>query len=307
MKQSSILILFILITIPFFIVFNIKNNFYSTVLYERTLLNNKLSKATNDAIAIASNNNDFELNKDKVEEVFYKSFFVNLGVHYDEERKEYFNSYIPAIVIVDYDGVYIKAHIETNESDIYKTTWSEKSLFTSNEDDYIINFTLSEDIEVIDIANNTKYTGHYSEFKDVLSFCNSYNDFTRIKLQTIQNVIMRETNKHINTFSYADKNYKFVLPDIEDTDWYNIIDNASVIVFVQNLPLVGDVVYSNYAVGTSSIYNDKQYYLEVTEEGTNVIHKRGCSSINLEEFEPLKSVERAIENGATVHEECIGL
>ena len=73
--------------------------------------------------------------------------------------------------------------------------------------------------------------------------------------------------------------YQFVLPVIEEDNWYNIVNNVSVIAFMQGLP-ISQKYYNNYSVITNTrneeVVNEQSIYV-LTEIGNNIeYHQPGC-------------------------------
>ncbi len=307
MKHSNLVILFIIFTIPFFILFNIKNNLYSSVVYKKAELNKFIDKAVYDSMYITLDDNAFELDRDAVRDTFYNILNINIGYDNNYFKNSVINEYIPALAFIDYDGVYIESYKDKNAVDTeYIKEWSEKVPFTFLEGNYIITFSLTENIKVFDIETGSVDEGHYSKFKDVLSFCNSADSFEEQKNKVIRSIITREVNKSINEHNKINKYYEFILPTIEESDWNNVIKDASLIAFVQNVPLVGDIVYNNYSVGGSTIYNDTKYYM-IEVDGENIIHTEDCDNFdinNSDDYIEIKSLGRSIDNGA-IPDDCI--
>ena len=123
MKIQHYAIIFIIIILPFSIICKNKVDKKIDVLNEQTRINNALDTATSDAVdtLIELNDEFYALYDGKTLDVTpaiakegIKSFFKTLAVNNtlpftaDENYAEnYFSPYIPAIVIVAYDGFYI--------------------------------------------------------------------------------------------------------------------------------------------------------------------------------------------------------
>lgn len=101
--------------------------------------------------------------------------------------------------------------------------------------------------------------------------------------------IMRETitnNLRMAISSYAaNSSYNYVLPVLTEIDWDQILNNVSMITFVQGLP-IGLKYYNNYAIAISTenkeYVNPKEIYYIV--DGTNAVdtsyHRLNCASID---------------------------
>ena len=61
--------------------------------------------------------------------------------------------------------------------------------------------------------------------------------------------------KNYNNYSGAEKNVDFQMPKLKDSDWMKILDNLSIITFLQGMN-VGGKIYNGYAVVTNTKNND---------------------------------------------------
>lgn len=361
MKIQHYAIIFIIIILPFSIICKNKVDKKIDVLSEQTRINNALDTATSDAVdtLIELNDEFYALSDGKTIDVTptiakegIKSFFNTLAVNYtlpftaDEKYAEnYFSPYIPAIVVVAYDGFYIYS-IEENGG-TYEYVLSPKIPYAYEEDGYIINFTLGNaiklyakngvlyegefknahinDTEVIDeydiyenilgsstltklpqlttnmslivyaLTQNTYFddlpdflkssNANVSMLQDYddkhsddgtntpLDYSDDVSEFNIKRRSVIINTIVEVLNDKINNHNrYADMmgvTYDFYLPEIDDAEWINAVDDVSIMAFMQGLPTGTDTYYNSYALGASRIVEatyiygtaDKKYHL----------------------------------------------
>ena len=361
MKIQHYAIIFIIIILPFSIICKNKVDKKIDVLSEQTRINNALDTATSDAVdtLIELNDEFYALSDGKTIDVTptiakegIKSFFNTLAVNYtlpftaDEKYAEnYFSPYIPAIVVVAYDGFYIYS-IEENGG-TYEYVLSPKIPYAYEENGYIINFTLGNaiklyakngvlyegefknahinDTEVIDeydiyenilgsstltklpqlttnmslivyaLTQNTYFddlpdflkssNANVSMLQDYddkhsddgtntpLDYSDDVSEFNIKRRSVIINTIVEVLNDKINNHNrYADMmgvTYDFYLPEIDDAEWINAVDDVSIMAFMQGLPTGTDTYYNSYALGASRIVEatyiygtaDKKYHL----------------------------------------------
>ena len=361
MKIQHYAIIFIIIILPFSIICKNKVDKKIDVLNEQTRINNALDTATSDAVdtLIELNDEFYALSDGKTIDVTptiakegIKSFFNTLAVNYtlpftaDEKYAEnYFSPYIPAIVVVAYDGFYIYS-IEENGG-TYEYVLSPKIPYAYEENGYIINFTLGNAIKLY-AKNGVLYEGEFKNahinhtevideydiyenilgsstltklpqlttnmslivyaltqntyFDDLPDFLKSSNanvsmlqdyddkhsddgtntpldysddvsEFNIKRRSVIINTIVEVLNDKINNHNrYADMmgvTYDFYLPEIDDAEWINAVDDVSIMAFMQGLPTGTDTYYNSYALGASRIVEatyiygtaDKKYHL----------------------------------------------
>ncbi len=361
MKIQHYAIIFIIIILPFSIICKNKVDKKIDVLNEQTRINNALDTATSDAVdtLIELNDEFYALYDGKTLDVTpaiakegIKSFFKTLAVNNtlpftaDENYAEnYFSPYIPAIVIVAYDGFYI--YSVDDDGGEYKYVLSPKIPYAYEEDGYIINFTLGNTIKLY-AKNGVLYEGEFKNahindtevideydiyenilgsstltklpqlttnmslivyaltqntyFDDLPDFLKSSNanvsmlqdyddkhsddgtntpldysddvsEFNIKRRSVIINTIVEVLNDKINNHNrYADMmgvTYDFYLPEIDDAEWINAVDDVSIMAFMQGLPTGTDTYYNSYALGASRIVEatyiygtaDKKYHL----------------------------------------------
>lgn len=349
MKIQHYAIIFIIIILPFSIICKSKINTKIDSLSEQTRINNALDTATSDAVDTLIELNDefyalYEGETISVTPTIAKeainSFFNTLAVNYtlpftaDEKFAEnYFSPYIPAVVVVAYDGFYIYS-VEESSSGTYEYVLSPKIPYAYEENGYIINFTLGNAIKLY-APNGVLYEGEFKndyidsadvideyslysgilggdtlnmlpqltknmslfvygleEYRSVnpsfpavpdflavhsgdgVSMLRDYdyehNDETTVsafhikRRSVIIDTIVKVLNEKINNHNrYADMmgvTYDFYLPEIDDAEWINAVDDISIMAFVQGLPTGSDTYYNSYALGASRIIEASYIY-----------------------------------------------
>lgn len=109
---------------------------------------------------------------------------------------------------------------------------------------------------------------------------NEVSEFHKIRREVIIDLIVDTLNEKINNHNrYADImgiNYDFYLPDINDADWINSVDDISIMSFVQGIPTGHETYYNSYALGASRIIR-KDYIYGTTD---NLYHKKDCITLS---------------------------
>ncbi len=121
MKLSHFTIIFLIIILPFSIISRATMRDYFNTLKDEVRLNNVIDIATQDALETLVELNDefqmlyfdekIDINKTLALEAvktYFKTLAINFNIPYIEGYTEnYFSSYVPAIVIIAYDGFFI--------------------------------------------------------------------------------------------------------------------------------------------------------------------------------------------------------
>lgn len=94
-----------------------------------------------------------------------------------------------------------------------------------------------------------------------------------------------ETNLGTVIANYRSRSlYNYAMPVIQETDWYKILNNVSVVSFLQGMT-IGFRTYNNYAVITNNINKEvvtaENVYIIAKERNTNSreYHKPGCDDL----------------------------
>ena len=158
------------------------------------------------------------------------------------------------------------------------------------------------------IGNDTNYlsenTGNLRIFA---TSGNSKNDpmlsdstFNNHRIAIIRKSI--ETNLTTAIANYntqSGSNYEYVMPVINDADWYKIVNNVSIASFMQGIP-IGQKYFNNYSVITNTkneevINSQSMYILERNDGGDLEYHQVGCEKL-LEKVRNAKN-DGSIERG----------
>lgn len=180
MKLQHFAIIFIIIILPFSIICRNKMSNYGMTLKDQVRLNNVVDAATQDALdmlvelndefQMMSIDNSSDLGKSKNRfnitqqlaaqsvKSFFQTFAINFNMPYVEGKTEsYFSMYVPAIVIVAYDGFFIYSVDESGDNFAYQMSPKIPYAYYDDATDTIVHFTLGNDIKLF--TNNMLYEG----------------------------------------------------------------------------------------------------------------------------------------------------
>lgn len=179
MKLQHFAIIFIIIILPFSIICRSKMANYGMTLKDQVRLNNVVDAATQDALdMLVELNDEFQMmsygddssdtkNRFNITQELamqsVKSFFRTMAINFNMpfvsgDSEAYFSTYIPAIVIVGYDGFFIYS-IDENENGKYVYQMSPKIPYAYYDEltNTIVHFTLGNDIKLF--TNDMLYEG----------------------------------------------------------------------------------------------------------------------------------------------------
>lgn len=120
------------------------------------------------------------------------------------------------------------------------------------------------------------------------------SDFTRHKKEVIKRIIEFNLNQSITSYSSHTPNADFYMPKLTELEWDQILQNASIITFLQNVP-IGLKYYNNYAIATSTV--NKEYvdpdeiYLNASDGDSSYYHARDCSRLGTSNVIGYRSID----------------
>lgn len=231
MKLQHFCIIFLIVILPFSIIARNTTREYMLTLRDQTRLNNVIDNATQDALDMIVELNDefqslyfaqqFNITQSVAKEAV-KSFFQTLAINYnmpyiEGKTESYFSTYVPAIVLIGYDGFYIYSVDET-ASGIYAYQMSPKIPYAYEEGDMIVNFTLGNDIKIL--CKGVYYEGTMTD--------NYITDTTP------------KFNEYLTAFDGSVTDLRKFLPDITD--------DMSLVIYVldrEGIATIPDFLYAN--------------------------------------------------------------
>ncbi|CAM4411486.1 hypothetical protein U9M73_06535 [Paenibacillus phoenicis] len=184
-----------------------------------------------------------------------RSLSLNFGVADDPAGQQSLLAYIPAIVVMDYDGYFLYAADMDLSSDTWTYRWQDKKPYTYlDASGNSIAFTLDRNVTAYDAAANHWFSGLQTEIKSEISIPLLQNEetFDAVRRATIvrriEEDLARAIRAHNRIAAKLGVDYTFTLPVIPQEEWNNTLDDVGILVFLQGIP-VGDHYYNNYAFG----------------------------------------------------------
>lgn len=329
MKLEHWVIIFIIIILPISIVTRAKINNKILVLKDEIRYNNVIDTAVMDGVNLIKELADASGSAkalDVTPEIANESinqFFATMAVNFNipilntESIRNYFQAYVPAIVVVAYDGFYIYSEEET-PSGIKPILKPKIPYAYTDEYGNVIHFTLDNYITVYTplsgsqltmTGNQTVFRGYmgtktgeenlliagYSNnmsdivnilqgkvkvtFGECLASCEAGQDYQydvngalisgasafhekrrEVITNCIKQALEQEVNEHNKYAGIFGMNYQFYLPTVSALEWYNAVNDISILAFVQGMEVGTGSYYSKYALGGARIINATRIY-----------------------------------------------
>lgn len=208
------------------------------------------------------------INKEQAADTFFKTMYMNFNVTDDPTGQYVLNSYIPALVVVGYDGYYMyqfEEYRNTRGETEFHHVWSPKKPYVYKDaHNNTYSFTLDEYVTIQRAADERWIQGFRGEIAGEadIPLLKDAPAFDAARRTTIVNAIQNDLERSINQYNVTSKrygtSYTFTVPYISQEDWNNTINDAGVLAFVQGIPL-GSQYYNNYALGGARIVKKETF------------------------------------------------
>ena len=254
---------------------NIKNRQYTKYLTSATTdAASEMVTEAKEAVVMP-----YKSSRERVVNTFFSSLAVNFGYDTGEDLTK-LRMYVPVVCMIDTDGYYIAYNkdfitpdgVPSLESAITTiNTWSNSTAHI------IIRYYLGNKVDVT-FNDNKFFTGKYSEiYNEVLKqYGNSsvyvtelkslgFNDryeFERIRNETIIQDIQDKVEYYINNQNKVaaalQPEYIFEMPLTKSDDWVRLLENPTVISFMQGIRISDTAKYLNiYSLGGGEVRRDR--------------------------------------------------
>ena len=196
MKLQHYAIVFLIVILPFSIICRSKMTNYSLMLKDQVRLNNVIDSATQDALDMLVELNDefqmldlderFDITQTLAEESV-KSFFQTLAINFNMPyihgtTENYFSMYVPAIVIVAYDGFFIYSVDDTPTGFSYQMSPKIPYAYFDEATGTLVHFTLGNYVTLY--TNDNVYKGNLTcNYKEEALAL--YNEWSALTLQEL--------------------------------------------------------------------------------------------------------------------------
>jgi hypothetical protein len=316
MKITNFGIIFILIIIPFMLFSHFEIRKETVSNFQNRSYDNIVEKALSDASEAlimdvdVNRDNRIEINKDYAIETFFKTLSLSFG-YKDIIDIEYLKSYVPIIIIIDYDGIYtysVEKYNALSGEILIKHVLHEKKYFTYTEGNNIITLYLDGSYKVLSLTKNRTFYGTYDELKAIaisIFFDNTEAEIEELRNKIVVDLISNELLKINDHNTFAEINgvkYDFFIPDTKYDLDTNTIDNIGIIASIQGFPKANGK-YNNFSVAINAI-KERQRILGYNDAGKLVYHEEGCPGITGILIEVFDSKKEAAQNGYYPDYEC---
>lgn len=288
MKHTNISIVFVLIMVSVFLVLNQKIDTVAAITKLQMQYNNAIDNAVADALiqivdqdSLASTSIDFA----SVTDSFLRYLAWNLGLEAESQKGRTLSNYVPVIAYIVQDGLYLTYQkvaegeaLAGNNNGVEKQVgeqskfwnvgeWntsiaiSDRIPFEQRTHAYLIQYTLTDYVRIINVQTNEKTEGYYGDliklFPEILP--RTREDFDKERRLTIINCLTKTMNEYIEKHNKIAKHYgityQFTLPYIEMEEWYRTVDDISMLVLFQGYPYGNDTLgyYNRMALGGARI------------------------------------------------------
>lgn len=310
MRTTDLAMIFVAILIPIVVVVYVDVSFLlkkeEQTLYYINIINSAINDATYAMKNVEGEEQDVDygysgISEKKVTvnarvaiETFYESLYDNFEIKGDSTSEAYIKSHIPAVAIVDYNGVYIysiDSYKDAASGEKYTDyvlkpkryfTYSyaivgndivEVDDITAYSNAITVIFTMDDYIMVI--GDDAVLTGFYLEDNNnnkVLYNNSSMRDkviqHLRIKRsQVISEIVSKEMSFAVSNHNlYSDMDYEFTFPTIALSTWEEMVDNVGIIAFLQGIN-VGNTNLDYVAHGISGLKVSKRFVVSKATEG----------------------------------------
>ncbi|MDQ0087768.1 hypothetical protein J2T12_001174 [Paenibacillus anaericanus] len=217
-----------------------------------------------------------------------QSLSLNFGITDDKVSQRSLMVYIPAVVIIEYDGYSIYAVDESTASDgsvLAEHHFRPKKPYVySDEIGNQVAFTLDSYVIAYDALSGEWVSGLQEELSSIVTIplLQDSETFQQVRRSVIVRSIEDDLADYINRHNeYAAKlgvTYTFTLPVISQEEWNNTLNDVGVLIFLQGIP-VGDRYYNNYALGGGRLI--KRYpVIGGNDESTGIkyFYREDCSA-----------------------------
>lgn len=318
MKITDFSIVFVLVFVPAFLLsgFYIKDQ--RSVQFLEVKYAAALRTAVQDGASVLNRNEKqefeagygsakfFRADKEQALAVFYKSLYSNLGIEDDRQAQAALDYYLPAVVVIDYDGYYVYADEEYRGEDNtlrIRHVWSPKKPYAYGDaDGNLVRFTLDNEVEVYDHNAGQWSRGLQREMMattnvPLLAHSERFEQVKKMTIvQTIQTDLANVINRHNEFAAKNGISYLFTLPSITGEEWNNSIQDIGMMAFIQGIS-VGHSYINNYALGGGRLVKRPDLFAG-TDPATGIRYfERGICRSGLVYEETFTNAKEAAANG----------
>ena len=318
MKTTDLAMIFVAILIPIIVVVYVDVSFLlkkeEQTLYYTNIINSAINDATYAMKNVEGEDQDVDYGYSGLSEkrvsvnariavkTFYDSLYDDFNVKTDTTSEAYIKSHVPALAVIDYNGVYIYSIDEYKDTEsrerytdyvlkpkryfTYTYAISGNEIIESDEfasnggiqnlNTITVQFTMDDYISVI--GNDGIISSFYLEdntnnqvlYAGNTSIRDKVVQHLRIKRsEVISDIVSKEMSFAVNNHNlYSDVDYQFVFPTIALSDWEEMVDNVGIIAFIQGIN-IGNTTLDYVAHGISGLKMTSRYYVSKATSGVS--------------------------------------
>lgn len=316
MKTTDFALIFVAIIIPVVIVVYVDIAMMlkkeEQTLYYKNIIDSAINDATYAMKNVEGQDVDYgysgttekrvSVNARVAVEAFYESLYDNFEVNGDMTSEDYIKSYIPAVAILDYNGIYIYSIDEYTGEDgkshreymlkpkryftyTYAISDTEQLVLTDEMNKpnctyYTVIFTMDDYVGLIgeDSVISWVYLDDEKN-NDILHNSNSITLKEKViqhlkikRAEVISNIISQEMSFAVSNHNlYSDVDYTFTFPAISLSSWEEMVDNVGIIAFIQGIN-IGNEKLDYVAHGISGLKLAERYYVSVKTSGVSSLN-----------------------------------
>lgn len=247
-----------------------------------------------------------EGNREKVSEgTFTYVYLNNQKVYWDNGRWFWYQNYTKTYV--ESPEIINELNATNARSDSAYRFYSEAKRFSEWVNEKLGGITQADLIKFedgispigTDMSYLTENTGNEPIFKTDGNANNnpmiSDSTFNNHRLAVIRKSMESALNTAITDYSAA-TSYDYQLPVMTDSDWYSILNNVSMVTFLEGIS-IGYRLYNNYAIITNNVNKEvvttRNIYIVATDlNGNKEYHQPGCKEL----FEGIEDGSLTLDN-----------
>lgn len=322
MKTTDLAMIFVAILLPIIIVVYVQiatmQKKEEQTLYYTNIINSAIADATYAMKNVEGEDQDVDygysgtaekrvtVNARVAVDTFYKSLYDNFEITGDKTAEDYIKSHIPALGIIDYNGIYIYSlenyiNATSNEKEIdyvlkpkryFTYSYGIKGGNVEEVDDITksgyseivtVIFTMDDYIGVID-DDSVIYWFYLEDEKNnypLYTVGDSYTYALRDKViqhlkikrsEVISKIVSEEMSFAVSNHNlYSDVDYEFTFPAIALSQWEEMIDNVGIIAFLQGIN-IGNEQLDYVAHGISGLKVSKRFLVSLATTGVSSLN-----------------------------------
>lgn len=306
MKMNHFTIAFALIFLTYTALIELSNKEQISIAEHLENMDRYFQSAIDDGAGklVTSENERLVVHKEQSAEAFFMSLYSSMGILDSPDKQELLREYLPVFAVTEESGFYVlysDEYTDATGNKSFSKRWSEKIPYVYEDEDFVYNFTLEDnvilydkngilntpgDIKVVSIDYHEMLANEkYENFRKIRpdNFMLDEVSYEQKKRDTIIGVLETYMNYYVNQHNRIAKQYgilyEFTMPVVDESEWVRSVIGPSIIVFFQGYPYEGTKeTYHRFCVAGAQISKKTAYYVE--DLGTYCIyHKYRCNHV----------------------------